>query len=439
MQRLKKFLFTNTSNKQTVVKNGLWLLVGEFGSRVLKLGVFMYAARALGVIEWGMFSYGLALMGTFSIFSDIGMNAILLREVSKKSDLMHRYISTGFYIKGVLSVISSILVLTTLFFIKDTALIVLIPLVALMLFIDSMREFGYTINRSFERMEVEAGIKIVSTLLLAIVATYTLFMRPDAQSLMVAYIFAGILSLILLYATVRKYTTTLIHSFDRSLVRTILIESWPIGIIAVFGTILSSIDTLLLGWLTDTTQVGYYAAAQKPLQLLWLVPSLMATALLPFFSRSVTNSEKSFAEVLGRAISIALVLILPLVLLTILLARPIILILFGTQYISAIPLLQIIAVSAIATIPSMFISNALIAYRKQKMILQFIAIGAVSNIILSLILIPHYGMYGAALSFTISQIIANACMLFYTRSIPAFCFSLNIKSLSTDIRSLLRR
>ncbi len=438
MQQLKQFLFSNTSNKQTALKNSFWLTVSEVGSRLIKLAVFVYAARALGVTEWGVFSYGLALVGTFSILSDIGMNVILLREVSKRSDAMRRYIATGFFIKAALSLISSLLVLGMLLFIKDHSIRVLIPFISVLLFIDSLREFGYALNRAFEKMEIEAGVKIFSTVLLAGFSAYTLLVHPTAQSLLIAYILSGAIGLVVLYITIRKHFSNIFRSFDRSLIRTILIEAWPIGIIAVFGTILSSIDTIFLGWLKTTTEVGYYAASQKPLQILLLIPTLIATALLPFFSRSAGTNDGAFAGVLGRVLSIALFIIIPLTVLSILCAKPIILILFGPQYYPAISLFQITALSTIASVPSIFISNALLAHGKQKLILLFIGIGALSNVLLSLLLIPLYGMYGAAIAFTVSQIIANTFIVFKTRSLPAFRFSLNRTILINDIKGLFK-
>ena len=256
---------------------------------------------------------------------------------------------------------------------------------------------------------------------------------------MVAYISAGILGVVVLILFIRKNITKLSWSPDRSLIKYIFIQSWPIGIVALFGTILASIDTVILGWLRTTTEVGYYAAAQKPLQVLWLLPGLMTTALLPFFSKISNGEQKKFESILGRAITIALAAITPLVGICILFARPIISILFGSTYIAAVPLLQIIAISAIATIPSLFISNALLAKGKQKTTLLFIIIGASTNVILSFILIPAYGMYGAALSYTLSQIISNIFIVYKTRSIPGLKFQLSLRTLKSDIQSFLYR
>ncbi len=438
MQRFKQFLFTNRSAKQTVAKNTFWLFVGELGSKLLKLGIFGYGARMLGTNEWGVFSYGLALIGVFSIFSDIGINAVLQREVARKTGVVDSYLSAAFFLKATLSLISALVLYTVSFFVHSNAIAIIIPLISVLLFIDSIREFGYAVNRAHEQMETEALIKLCTNALIAGIAFLLIRHTPNASALLQAYIYAGIVGLIFLYFTMRPYIKALRLQNDHVLLRTIMREAWPIGIVAMFGTILSSIDTLLLGWFTDSGQVGLYAAAQKPVQLVWLIPGLLATALLPLLSRNAHTHDETFVKALGRTVTATLALMVPVIFVTIVGAKYIITVLFGNGYIQAIPLLQIISIGTLVTIPSIFLSNALLAYGKQKLTLRFIAIGAVSNVILSLILIPHYHMYGAALSYTLSQLISNVYMVIVCRTIPALRFTLSIRHLKEDILSIIR-
>ena len=189
MERIKNFLFINTNTKQTVIKNTLWLFIGEFGVRILKLFLFAFAARKLGASEWGTFSYALALMGMFAVISDIGINTVILRETAKKSDNINEYISTGFFLKIGLSVISSMALLAMLLFLKsDNGVRVLIPITCLILFFDSIREFGFAINRAFEKMEIEAFVKLVTTVILIFFGIILIIKEGKAISLSYAYL-----------------------------------------------------------------------------------------------------------------------------------------------------------------------------------------------------------------------------------------------------------
>src|SRR3989344_6534782 len=85
-KRLKSFLFENTSAKQTIAKNTLWLTVSNFGGRLLKAVVVIYAARVLGTAGWGVFSYAVTLAGFMTLLMDLGINGILVRDTARATD-----------------------------------------------------------------------------------------------------------------------------------------------------------------------------------------------------------------------------------------------------------------------------------------------------------------------------------------------------------------
>lgn len=84
-QRIKSFLFENKTAKQTVAKNTVWLSISNFGGRLIKAVIIIYAARILGAAGYGVFSYAVTLAGFFGLFVDPGINSVLIREGSKAS------------------------------------------------------------------------------------------------------------------------------------------------------------------------------------------------------------------------------------------------------------------------------------------------------------------------------------------------------------------
>ena len=65
IKRIKNIFLIDTTLKAKILKNFLWLLVGNSGSRLLKAIIIIYAARKLGVEGYGVFSYALGLAGFF--------------------------------------------------------------------------------------------------------------------------------------------------------------------------------------------------------------------------------------------------------------------------------------------------------------------------------------------------------------------------------------
>src|SRR5665647_1930381 len=102
MERIKNFLFNNTSTKQTIVKNTIWLFAGEIPSRILKLVIVLFATRALGVEGWGTFSYSLSFISMFYVLGDIGISTFITREISKKGEDQYKFLSASFVLKIIL-------------------------------------------------------------------------------------------------------------------------------------------------------------------------------------------------------------------------------------------------------------------------------------------------------------------------------------------------
>ena len=82
-QKIKSFLFENKTAKQTVAKNTVWLSISNFGGRLFKAAIIIYAARMLGAAGYGVFSYAVTLAGFFTLFVDPGINSVLIREGAK--------------------------------------------------------------------------------------------------------------------------------------------------------------------------------------------------------------------------------------------------------------------------------------------------------------------------------------------------------------------
>ncbi len=425
MNRLRTFLFKNKNTKQIVAKNTTWLFVGEIGMRLLKLIIFIYAARTLGANEWGIFSYSLAVMSVFGIISDIGMNAVLLRETAKKHN-SEQYIATGFFLKLTLSVISSLALLSLLFFLNTNAVRILIPITAVMLFLDSMREFGFAISRAFEKMEVEAMIKIIGTGVLVVFGLIFISRHATALSLAYAYVVGGIIGVTLMFFSIRSHLANLGRP-TMNILMSFLKEGWPLAVVSTLGIVMINIDTIILGWFKDAAEIGIYAAAQKPIQILFVIPGLISTALLPLFSRLVSSNKEHMRIVLDRSINFSIGIALPIAIMGFILGGPIILLLFGTQYAAAIIPFKIMSLAVITVAPGTIMSNAIFAEGRQKYLVQVIAVGVLVNIIICLTLIPRFGLYGASIAITGAQLLANAFMILIVRNIPTLRFTFQIK------------
>lgn len=414
MDWIKKFLFTNINTRQTVIKNTIWLLVSEFGMRILKFTIFIYATRKLGASEWGLFSYAFAIVGIFSLFSDLGINAVILKEAVRNNILKTYYISTGFFIKLFLSIFSSLVLLVLLLSLPaEHGLNNLIPLITFLLFIDALREFGFSLNRAFEKMEIEAFSRIGTTILLIILSFILLSKESSAKNLFYAYIYSSIVGTFIMYFSLKTQIKNIYSNFKKELINKIWKESWPIGLATGLGSLMINTDTIILGWFESTKQIGIYSTAQKLNQVVFLFPVLISVAMLPALARFANNNITEMRKKVLKIINYSFIVTIPIFIGCMLLGEYIFLILFGHEYTESVLIFKIMSVTILTLVPSSIISNAMFAEGTQKNMIKFVFTSLILNIILCLISIPKYGIIGAAFSMSISYTIGNTMLIYY--------------------------
>jgi O-antigen/teichoic acid export membrane protein len=199
----------------------------------------------------------------------------------------------------------------------------------------------------------------------------------------------------------------LFSSFDKKLLKPIMSAAWPLSLAAVFGVLIVNIDTVIIGWFRSASEVGLYAAAQKPIAFLYLLPALVTGAFFPVLARLANKDNVRFRYVLEKGLGLVLLFAIPITIGIFLTADEIVKLFYGSEYISSAAPLRILALTLLAVFPVGMIINAIFAYNRQNELVPLWAIGLLINIGLSLFLIPRWGIIGAAWAVFITQLIIN--------------------------------
>ncbi|MBI3046035.1 MAG: flippase [Candidatus Harrisonbacteria bacterium] len=408
-QKLKFFLFENQGLKQKIAKNTFWLFFGQIFGRLIRVAIVVYAARILGPASWGAFSYAMSFAAFMSIFSDVGVNAIVTKESSRNPELANHYFSTALGIKLLLLTAGMILVIFGAPFItKIEEAKILLPIIALVILFDSLRNFGFAISRAKEKMELEGLNEIITNFFISSLGFLALQTSKSSYALTIGYAIAVAIGFGLIAFQLRHYFRNFFSYFDWTLIKPILKTAWPFALASSLGAIMINTDTLILGWLKTAEAVGWYSAAQRPVQLLYVLPTLFAVSLFPNLSRLAKNDPKRFKAVFLGSLKIALAAALPITVVGIIFGQEIINLLFGLEYQNAVLPFQILMATILIIFPSAIVTNASLAADQQKNFIIFSLLGAFGNVILDIILIPKYGLAGCAAATVFTQIIANS-------------------------------
>ena len=427
LMKIKKALFQNENVGQTIAKNTFWLSLSEFVGRSLRVAIIIYAARVLGASGWGTFSYLTSLAAVFTIFSDIGISTVLVREVAKRPEEENKYFSTTFFLKLALTVISFImLVFITPFFTGIPISQFLLVAIGLLFIFDSFRRFGTSIFRAKERMEKEAFVNIGTQIIIVAGGFIALSITKTPESLATAYALGAGLGLVGAGYFLRDNIRRLFSGFDKELVRSIIKDAWPLSLAAIFGMLLVNIDTVMVGWFREAEYVGYYSAAQKPIALLYILPTLIVGGFFPALARSARENRDEFRRVFERAMGIIVSVAFPVTVGIMLTSSEIVTFVYGIEYAPAAAAFRILALTLLTAFPVSILIHGVFAYNKQKSLVPLWVTGAILNVVLNLLFIPRYGISGAAWASFITQLGINSIIWIRMKRINEFSVSKKI-------------
>lgn len=405
MKKIKEFLFHNKSSKQTITKNVFWLSVSQLAGRIIRSAIIIYAARVLGAAEYGVFSYALGLAGFFTIFADIGISVLLTKEVAQQPQKAKAYFAVSLWLKSILLLGTTLLIVFIApYFSKIEQAKALLPFVALLVIFDNLREFSNAFFRAKEKMEFEALTTIFMNITITVLGFIALYFSKSAGAITFSYVGsagAGFLAAIFI---LREEFLGIIKNFDKSLIRPILKLAWPIALSGLLGAFMLNVDIIMLGWFRTETEIGLYSAGQKIVQLLYILPSIIASAVFSPISRAVKNQEYAVVRsITEKSASLISLIALPLIVGGIVLGKPIIEFLYGNGYLNGVSSFQILILTILITFYGSLFSNLILAYDQQKKFAAYAGLASIGNIIFNAMLIPFWGIAGAAAATLIVQ------------------------------------
>lgn len=191
--------------------------------------------------------------------------------------------------------------------------------------------------------------------------------------------------------------------------------SLPLGVAVLAVNIYYTADSVLLGVLRTTTEVGLYGAAYR-LVLPWLMLASVAGLLaMPTLTRLLQREGDEAVNTVQALSKSLLVIGLPVAAATTVVAAPLVSLVFGTGYERAALPLQILIWSCVTVFANAPFGFMILARRKDRAYMWIAVAGALTNLGLNAILIPTAGMVGAAVATIAAELTVLVAMIWATR------------------------
>ncbi len=198
--------------------------------------------------------------------------------------------------------------------------------------------------------------------------------------------------------------------------RELLAFSLPLVVVSIASSSFYIIDTLVLGILKSANEVGVYNAASPTATLLLLMPTALLSLFLPVMTAEYAKDKKEKVTAIYRMVSKWVLLAnLPVLLGMVLFSRLIVVRFFGADYEAASVPLAILSVGYFTL--SFFWTSlyALAMLKKTRQIMLFAIVNIAVNFTLAFLLVPQYGMIGAATSTAVAMAVYGVLLFAATR------------------------
>jgi O-antigen/teichoic acid export membrane protein len=206
---------------------------------------------------------------------------------------------------------------------------------------------------------------------------------------------------------------------DRAKWAHLLRETAPLALGLILNVVYVRALVVLSTLVTSDVEVGLFATSFRILEALTAVPALMVGAAFPILVRAHADDAARLAYALQRIGEVALLAAGGLVLVLVVAAEPIVRILGGEEYLDAVPVLRIHALSLVGAFLVQVAVFALITLRRQSALIAVNGVALVSVLALGLGLVPALGAEGAAIAAAAGEaILALAGYVMLVRERP---------------------
>lgn len=397
-----------------IVGNTGWL----FAERILRMGlsfiVLVWLARYLGPEQFGTYSYAIAFTLLFSELTTLGLNAILVRDIVNSPEHRNATLGTAFVMRllgGSLSLGFAALIIGWIR--PDDQLVrLLVVIVATGQVFRAFEVIDFHFQSRVESKYVVTAkaIAFATTSLTTVVLIITNASLPAFVSVKAAEFILTGLGLALMYRL--KGNSLSAWRFQAERARTLIRQSWPLILSGFGAAIYYKIDQVMLGEMVGEAAVGVYAVAAQLSEVWYFIPLAIVTSTFPSLLESRKHHLATYHKKLQGLYNLLAVLALIIAIIVALLSTPLVVLLYGEAFREAGMILAIHVWASVFIFMRAALSKWLISESLTIFSLSTHSLGALSNILLNLFLIPQYGTLGAAIATVISYAIAGYLALF---------------------------
>lgn len=387
--------------------NTSWMFAVQMFRMIAELLVGIWVARYLSPEQFGVFSYAIAFAAIFGSVAKLGLDGIVVRDLVREPSLRDVYLGTAFWLKlaGAIATFVAIMLASQLTANDRTTNLYILIIASGTLF-----QSFEVVDFYFQSQVLSKFVsicKLAQLILSSVLKLYLILTKADLFGFVLVSVIDQMILALSLYVAYRyQKIGGFYRHFDLMVAKQLLQDSWPLILSSLLVMIYMRIDQIMIKEILGERAVGIYSAAVRISEVWYFIPMLLTNSLFPAIVSAKKINEELYKLRLQRLYTFmvwsAIAIALPMTLLS----DWLVMYLYGAVYREAGQVLMFNIWAGVFVFLGVASSSWLANENLQQFALYRTLSGATANVILNLILIPNYGIVGAAISTVISYMIA---------------------------------
>lgn len=383
-------------------KNLIW--AGSLRIIVRGLGILktVILARLLTPSQFGIFGIAFLILGILEMVTETGVNVVLIQQDKKIDD----YINTGWIVSIVRGIIISILIiiftpLIVTFFNSPESknilyLTALIPLLrgfinpAVIQYQKNL-EFG----NEFKFRSVIVFVEVTASVIIALIT--------KSENALVWGMVCAVITEIIMSFVIIKPRPKLKFDFVK-LKNMINLGKWITGA-KVFDYLFAHLDDIVVGKLLGAYSLGIYQQSYRITSLPVIeISESFQRVTFPHYSKMIENKE-SIKSTYLKTLTYTVCLVVPFALILYLFPTQIIMLVYGSGWLSAVPVIKVLAIFGVTKTLANSVFPILLAYKRQDLVMGLTLVGIIALAITIYPLTLKFGLVGAGISTVLASLV----------------------------------
>ena len=396
--------------RTTILGGTTLLMASSVFNAVVSIFTTSLIAKSIGPELYGRYTFGLTFILTFLGLATFGLEAVYVRNGATEKNHVPRIIEL-LHLRSIIAISFTLLAVLMGHVLEYPAqLMTVIYILCGGLFFQILYETLLGLYKSLEQMHIVALASVAFRVFTAVVILVSIYSGVGLLGVVSAYTIGNALVFVGLFVWFYREFRLFHFDFQPSRWLSLIKEGVPFYISGLLAVFYARFSLLVLSKTAGEFDMGLYMCAQALVESLWFIPAAFQTTFFSAFSRLYGTSPESLGLTYEKVAKYLIILTVGVCSGTILVAKPIIDLIFGSQYEGAVSTLQILIFYWAFVAISQTQSSLLYSIRKEIIQTKVMVLACLVTVVLSFTLIPRFGIIGAAFALTMAEALVVAVL-----------------------------